>query len=126
MASVDTPARRMEKVRFESGRIDYVLLLTVAVLLVIGLMMAYSTTFDWSYAMTGNPFSLLLRQSMWVVLGVTVMSILSRIDYLWWRRLAVPVMLVSILNFPASSDAVTSEIAPLTSLTTSVMYEGVR
>jgi cell division protein FtsW len=63
----------------------------------IGLMMAYSTTFDWSYAMTGNPFSLLLRQSIWVLLGVAFMAVLSRIDYLWWRRLAVPVMGVAVV-----------------------------
>jgi cell division protein FtsW len=92
----DAPVGRIEQPRFEATRIDYVLLLTVAALLLIGLMMAYSTTFDWSYAETGNSFSFLLRQMIWVAMGLLVMAILSRIDYMWWRRLAVPVMMVAI------------------------------
>jgi cell division protein FtsW len=89
--------RRVERVRFGTGRIDYVLLLTVAALLLIGLMMVYSTTFDWSYAETGSPMSFLARQAVWVVLGLVVMTVLSRVDYIWWRRLAVPVMGVSLV-----------------------------
>jgi cell division protein FtsW len=89
--------KRIERVRFGSGRIDYVLLLTVAALLFIGLMMVYSTTFDWSYAETGNPITFLMRQALWVVLGLVLMAVLSRVDYLWWRRLAVPVMGVSLV-----------------------------
>lgn len=92
MASMEVPFRQRGRVRFETGRMDYVLLVTVAALLLIGEMMAYSTTFDWSYAQTGNPFSHLLRQTMWMTLGLVVMAVLSRIDYMWWRRLAVPIM----------------------------------
>jgi cell division protein FtsW len=94
---MDTAAvRRVERVRFGAGRIDYVLLLTVAALLLMGLMMVYSTTFDWSYAETGSPMSFLLRQAAWVILGLVVMAVLSRVDYIWWRSLAVPVMGVSL------------------------------
>jgi cell division protein FtsW len=71
---------------------DYVMLLTVAALLLVGLMMAYSTTYDWSYAETGNSFTFLLRQVMWVAMGLLVMAVLTRVDYMWWWRLAVPVM----------------------------------
>ena len=37
--TTDATVRRVERVRFGAGRIDYVLLLTVATLLFIGLMM---------------------------------------------------------------------------------------
>lgn len=89
--------RRIGRARVEMARADYVLLLTVAALLLIGLMMVYSTTFDWSYAETGNPVSFLLRQTIWVALGLLVMAVLSRIDYIWWRRLAVPVMVAALV-----------------------------
>lgn len=92
MASTDVTVKRIERVRFGTGRIDYVLLLTVIALLLIGLMMVYSTTFDWSYAVTGSPMVFLMRQVLWVALGLLVMAVLSRIDYIWWLRLAVPVM----------------------------------
>ncbi len=95
--TTDAAVRRVERVRFGAGRIDYVLLLTVAALLFIGLMMVYSTTFDWSYTETGSPMTFMVRQALWVALGLVAMVSLSRIDYLWWRRLAVPVMGMSLV-----------------------------
>lgn len=97
MASTDIKTRRMERVRFGAAQVDYVLLLAVMALLLLGLMMVYSTTFDWSYAMTDNPSSFFLRQMTWVALGLLMMGILARIDYIWWRRLAVPVMGVALV-----------------------------
>ncbi len=96
MAGTDMTVRRIGRARSETARVDYVLLLTVAALLLIGLMMAYSTTFDWSYAETGNPFSFLIRQTIWVALGLLAMAVLMRIDYMWWRRLAVSIMLTAL------------------------------
>jgi cell division protein FtsW len=75
---------------------DYVLLLTVTALLLVGLMMVYSTTFDWSYAETANPLSFFVKQTIWVALGLVLMGILSWIDYDWWRRLAVPLMVMAL------------------------------
>jgi cell division protein FtsW len=92
MASMDVAAKRVERTRFGAAHMDYVLLLTVAVLLLIGLMMVYSATFDWSLAETESPWSFFLRQAIWVALGLVVMAVLSRVDYIWWRRLAVPIM----------------------------------
>jgi cell division protein FtsW len=92
MASADLTAKRIERVRFGTARADYLLLLDVAALLLVGLMMAYSTTFDWSYNETSNPMTFFIKQMMWVVMGVVAMVLLSRIDYFWWRKLAVPVM----------------------------------
>jgi cell division protein FtsW len=98
MSSIDATIRRVERVRFGAAKMDYVLFLTVMALLIIGLMMVYSTTFDWSYAMTRNPLSLLMRQTMWVAMGLVAMAALSRIDYLWWQRLAIPIMMVAVVS----------------------------
>ena len=92
MATIDATVKQSGRIRSGSGHIDYPLLLSVAVLLLIGLMMVYSTTFDWSYSETENPLSIFARQAMWVALGLLVMVVISRIDYDWWRRMAVPVM----------------------------------
>lgn len=96
MASVDAASRRIERVKFGSAHMDYVLLLAVAALLLIGLMMVFSTTFDWSYEATESPLTFFIRQATWVALGLLVMAVLSRIDYMWWRRLAVPIMGVAL------------------------------
>ena len=97
MATIDATIRRVERVRFGAAKMDYVLLLTVIVLLIMGLMMVYSTTFDWSFALTRNPLSLLMRQTMWVAMGLVAMAVLSRIDYLWWQRLAIPIMIAAVV-----------------------------
>jgi cell division protein FtsW len=90
-------ARPIEREEGASGQIDYVLVITVAALLLLGLMMVYSTTFDWAYALTGQPASFLIRQTVWTGLGLIGLVILTQLDYIWWRRLAVPIMGVALL-----------------------------
>lgn len=92
MTTTSMTARPAEHEEGLSGRIDYVLVITVAALLLLGLMMVYSTTFDWAYALTQQPTSFLIRQMMWTGLGLIGLMALAQLDYIWWRRLAVPVM----------------------------------
>ncbi len=71
---------------------DYVLALTVAGLVIIGLMMVYSATFDWSYQVYQSSFRIASRQFLWVGLGVVVLVVVAAVPYDWWRQLAVLVM----------------------------------
>ncbi len=71
---------------------DYLLLLTTAALLMIGLLMVYSTTFDWGYARFGDPLHQVKQQVLWTVLGVAGAVVLARTDYALWRAWAVPLM----------------------------------
>ncbi len=82
---------------------DIYLLLIVAALLAVGLLMVYSTTFDWSYLEYGSPVRIFLKQARSVVIGVAVMLIVWRIDYriLRDRRIAMLIMLVTILALAA-------------------------
>jgi len=79
------------------GDLDYGLLLAVAGLLIIGLMMVYSATFDWSYQEHGNSFYIASRQFLWVGLGILVMAAAAALPYERWEELAVPVMGVALL-----------------------------
>ncbi len=78
---------------------DVYLMLIVAALVAFGLLMVYSTTFDWSYLEFGSPLRIFLRQARSAALGVAVMLLLWRFDYriLRDRRVALAVMLVVIL-----------------------------
>ena len=78
--------------RRAKGSPDYVLALAVAGLLIIGLMMVYSSTFDWSYQEHQNSFSIASRQFLWVGLGVVVLAVCAAIPYDWWQQVAVPMM----------------------------------
>ncbi len=76
----------------ESRPPDYLLILTTAALVMLGLLMVYSTTFDWGYGDFQNPFYWLQRQVLWVILGVAVAVVLARTDYTLWRDWAVPLL----------------------------------
>ena len=82
-----TTGRRRAK-----GGIDYVLVFAVSGLLIVGLMMVYSATFDWSYRETQNSFSIASRQFLWVGLGLVVLVVCATVPYDWWQRAAVPLM----------------------------------
>ena len=65
-------------------------ILVTFLLVVYGLVMAYSASAAEAYFRYGSSFYFVKRQLLWVLLGVGVMWIFSRVDYAWWRRAAVP------------------------------------
>ncbi|MCP4539056.1 MAG: putative lipid II flippase FtsW [Chloroflexi bacterium] len=71
---------------------DYALLLVVAGLLIVGLMMVYSATFDWSYQVYENSFRIASRQFIWAGAGLIVMLVVAAVPYDQWKQWAVPVM----------------------------------
>jgi cell division protein FtsW len=85
-----------EKRRGFLGTLDSTLLVIVGVLLAIGLMMVYSTTFDWSYQTYGNQSTIFLQHLRNALIGAALMIILTFVDYRIWRRLAVIILLMTI------------------------------
>src|SRR5215813_7854763 len=80
--------RAVERRRRFTSTIDIYLVLTVGVLVAIGLMMVWSTTFFWS-----DPQSaLFVQQARNAFIGLIAMLIIGAIDYHIWRRLAIPFM----------------------------------
>jgi len=69
-----------------------VLALAVAGLVIVGLMMVYSATFDWSYQKYQDSFRIASRQFLWAGLGVVALVVVAAVSYDRWRQLAVPVM----------------------------------
>lgn len=76
---------------------DMPLLVVVVALVVFGLAMLYSSSWDFSLGAYGNAMHMFNRQLTWLGLGVVVAAILAFFDYHHWRRLVVPVMAVTIL-----------------------------
>ncbi len=92
-ASVSKSHRRSN---VQSLSFDVGLLLIVASLLVIGLLMVYSASWDVSMTISDSQNSIFLRQVIWVVLGVVGATVLSYFDYHHYRKWVVPMMLVII------------------------------
>jgi cell division protein FtsW len=70
---------------------DVPMLLTVVVLLVIGLLMVYSASWDFSLLMGRESTYIFGRQVLWVGLGIGVAIIASFIDYHFYEKLIVPI-----------------------------------
>ena len=76
--------------------VDIPLVLTVVALMVFGLVMLYSASFDFSYEEFGSSTYMFERQVKWMMLGVATVFVLSLFDYHNWRRIIVFAMLGTI------------------------------
>jgi cell division protein FtsW len=76
--------------------VDIPLVLTVVALMVFGLVMLYSASFDFSYKEFGSSTHMFERQAKWMMLGVAIVFVLSLFDYHNWRKIVVFAMLGTI------------------------------
>ena len=79
------------------GRIDYVLLVVVLALVGFGIVMVYSTTAILAGDRLGDPFFFLKRQVVYAGIGFGLMIVAMLLRYNVWKRLAYPVLALSIL-----------------------------
>src|SRR5512136_2289720 len=74
-------------------RLDYMLLGAVGTLTLLGLMLVYSGSYDLAYTTwKGNAAYYLIRQAVFLLIGIVVMFLLARSDYVSWRRWSVLLM----------------------------------
>ena len=79
-----------------ASHMDRWLLLLVILLLVIGALMVYSSTFDWSYQSFDSETEILLRHLRNIAIGAIGLAVLALLDYRYLRRLVVWMLLVTI------------------------------
>lgn len=70
------------------GKLDITFLSFVLILLTVGLVMLYSSSYAFSYNQYGNSYKFITRQAMFAAVGVVVMLVVSKIDYHFWRKFA--------------------------------------
>lgn len=98
--------RRKKKGIVQSGRLDITFLSFVLILVTVGLVMLFSSSFAYSLEYYGNSYKFISRQAGFAVAGVALMLIVSKIDYHFWRKFSwlvygvVLVMLVALLAMP--------------------------
>ena len=78
------------------GSVDLPLLLIMIAILTFGLIMVFSASWDFSLAIYDDPMRMFTRQILWLALGIGLTYICSRIDYHSWRKMVLPVMLLTI------------------------------
>ncbi|MBK8031755.1 MAG: cell division protein FtsW [Anaerolineae bacterium] len=81
--------------------LDVPILVVLVLLLAIGCLMIYSTTFDWSYQDFGSDTVIFMQHARNLIVGLVVFVPLVIIDYRIWKRFAVPILLVTIATLIA-------------------------
>jgi cell division protein FtsW len=91
---------RKNRSRIRSGQVflvDYWLVLAVAGLLIIGMLMVYSTTFDLGLQWQDKATYFFEKQLIALVVGILGALIIMRFDYHGLRRLSVPILLATLI-----------------------------
>jgi len=103
----ETKAVRKKRINIlQTGRLDITFLSFVLILLTIGLVMLFSSSYAYSYEYFGTSYKFIVKQFLFAVCGVIVMFIFSRIDYHIWRKLSwliygvTLLLLLVVLVFP--------------------------
>jgi cell division protein FtsW len=89
---VITPTRRS---RTSTG--DLILIAAVVAIGLLGLLMLYSASTDFTQLNHKSPTLVFDKQLLWMAIGIIAAFVLSRIDYHVWRKLSLPVMAVTII-----------------------------
>jgi cell division protein FtsW len=99
-SSVDRPAAGRAGLRPVRLGLDVPLLLTLCTLIVFGLLILYSASWDFSRAITENkdPNYLFNRQLLWLLIGLGGSVVMMAVNYRWWEKLALPAMILTVIT----------------------------
>jgi cell division protein FtsW len=75
--------------------VDVPLVLVTITLLIFGMLMVYSASWDFSNTNYGSATYIFKRQLMFLGAGCVVVLVLTWMDYHYWRKLAVPAIVVA-------------------------------
>ena len=94
-------ARSKSERRTTNARIATLLLVPIAILTVIGLGATMSASAIIGLEQYDDKFFFFTSQLMWVGLGIVVLVVATRVRYQWYRRLAIPIFVLSVVGLIA-------------------------
>ena len=88
--------KRIKKVsNFVNNQFDFVLCITVLVLLAMGIIMILSASAPSALSTTGNSYTYVKKQFAFAIVGLVLMFILSKIDYRFYKKYYWPIYFAS-------------------------------
>jgi cell division protein FtsW len=78
--------------------IDVPLLLLTITLIIFGLVMVYSASWDFAYRAKGNPMYTFNRQLIWLFLGLSISIALAFFNYRYMKAMVLPAMIITLLG----------------------------
>lgn len=102
----------VESVIRQIKEVDFQLLTVTLLLAVYGLLMVFSASYYFSISENGNPFYYLIRDGIWVIIGIVLMGFGALVDYNTWNNrkiiyafLSICLLLLVLVLTPAGSSA---------------------
>lgn len=69
-------------------KVDYLLLISVVLISLFGLLMIYSASYVWADYKFNDPYKFLKMQGIFLIISYVIMSIVSNIDYMKYKKYA--------------------------------------
>ncbi len=89
--------KQSSMLRTKEKPVDFILVVTVLIMLSLGLVMVLSASSPWALAESGKSYSYVKTQGFSAVLGLILMYIISKIDYKKYKNLDKVAYIASIL-----------------------------
>lgn len=88
---IEEAAKRQElPEKVTRGKMDLVFFGMVMLLLTVGLIMLFSSSYAFAYYNYGNSYKFIIRQAEFAVVGVVLMILISFVDYHWLAKFHLP------------------------------------
>ena len=80
------PSKEKQKTKFHNKSFDFILCITVFLLLALGIIMVLSASAPYSLSKYGNSYRYVINQLIFAVVGVVLMFMISKIDYRIYKK----------------------------------------
>ncbi|MBR2587681.1 MAG: putative lipid II flippase FtsW [Bacilli bacterium] len=88
--------RKIKKVsEFVNNQFDFILCITVLVLLAMGIIMILSASAPSALSTTGNSYTYVKKQFAFAIVGITFMFLISKVDYRFYKKYYWPIYFAS-------------------------------
>lgn len=81
---------------FLNNKLDYILVITILLLLSLGVVMVLSASAPSSLSETGSSYTYFKKQFFFAIIGIIVMLFVSKIDYRFYKKYYWPIYIVSV------------------------------
>lgn len=82
---------------FLNNKMDYILFITVLILLSLGIIMVLSASAPSALSETGESYTYFIKQFICAVIGIALMLFISKIDYRFYKKYYWLVYVVSVV-----------------------------
>ncbi|MBQ3964298.1 MAG: putative lipid II flippase FtsW [Firmicutes bacterium] len=96
-AAAGTVKKTVKRKKRRMGSADFSLVALTCALVIFGVIMVFSASYYWSIDKFGDPYNFLIKDLFWAGTGFIIMLATTIIDYHAYKRIAVWLMLGSVL-----------------------------